>query len=283
MNSIQLTGVQQPLIVVRLAQNRFLVVDGVRRLTAARALNLSQVPCVIDHGIDDVDDEVQYRNRVRFILDEHRQDLLPTQRAALIKKLQQSFDMTAKDVAAYLGVTSATIANWVLVDNMIPEIQQAIDSAEITVHNARAFAGMTVKGQREIWNNHVDAVLKMSASRLHRWVRETYSPNNYPEMYESPETVIRQLTRKNTPRKSQKRTKVSIDAKKALLKDVDAKRIELDDKERQIAEFSRDIAAAIPIIMAIRELDEIWESLPSAVQFDLELFAEMAGEVIAVR
>src|ERR1700686_2215827 len=76
-NSIQLTGVQQPLIVVRLADASYLVVDGVRRLKLARALGLTEVPCVIDQGIDDVDDEVEYRNRVRFILDEHRQDLAP--------------------------------------------------------------------------------------------------------------------------------------------------------------------------------------------------------------
>ncbi|MBI3837380.1 MAG: ParB/RepB/Spo0J family partition protein [Planctomycetia bacterium] len=272
-NSIQLTGVQQPIIVVRLADSSYLVVDGVRRLTLARALGLSEVPCVIDQGIDDVDDEVEYRNRVRFILDEHRQDLLPTQRAALIKRLQQSFDMTGRQVALYLGVTAATITNWLHIDNMIPEIRHAVDEDRITIHTTRAFAAMTEAGQTEIWKNHADAVLKMSASRLHRWVRETYPPAKFPHMYESPEAVIRQLTRKSTPRKAQKRTKVSVDEKKTLLKDVDAKKIELQDKQAQVAEYTSHIEAAIPVIEAFRENAELWDSLPAAVRSDFEEFA----------
>src|SRR5262249_13326674 len=85
-NSIKLTGVQQPLVVVRISDTAYWVVDGIRRLRIAESLGMTELPCVLDHGVEDVDDEAEYRNRIRFILDEHRQDLLPTQRAALIKK-----------------------------------------------------------------------------------------------------------------------------------------------------------------------------------------------------
>ncbi len=273
-NSVQLTGVQQPLIVVRLGKSSYLVVDGVRRVAVAKALGLAEVPCVVDEGIDDVDDEVEYRNRVRFILDEHRQDLLPTQRAALIKKLQQSFDMTARQVALYLGVTGGTITNWLLIDKMIPEIRRLVDGGRIKVHTIRAFASMTDIGQQEVWENQHDAILKMSAARLHIWIRETYPPGEYPHMYESPEAVIRQLTRRTVPRKGKKRTKVSVDEKKTLLKDVDAKKIELQDKQSRLEEFTQHIDAAIPVIQAIRESAEVWDALPEAVQSDFEEFAE---------
>ena len=272
-NSIQLTGIQQPLIVVRISDTDYWVVDGVRRLLIAQSLEIAEVPCVVDQGIDDVDDQTEYRNRIRFILDEHRQDLLPSQRAALIKKLQQSFGLKARQVALYLGVTPGTITNWTIIDRMIPEIQKAIDDEDVKIHTARAFAGMTAKGQKEIWESHRDGVIQMSGGRLHRWVRETYPPTEFRDMYEAPDVTTKQLTRKNQPRKARKRGHVSVDEKKALLKDVDARRIELEDKQAQIKEFEEHINAAIPLIEGLRKNDDLWNALPSVVRADFEEFA----------
>ena len=272
-NSVKLTGVQQPLIVVRISDVAYWVIDGTRRLRIAKSLGIPSLPCVIDLGVDEVDDETEYRNRVRFILDEHRQDLLPSQRAALIKKLQVSFGMTGKQVGLYLGVTPATITNWVLIDKMIPELQKAIDYGTVTVHAARAFAGITQTGQKQIWENHRDTVLQMSGIQLHRWVRDTFNPTEHREMYEAPDVVIRQLTRKNKPRVVHKRTAVSADEKRNLLKDVDAKKIELEDKQLQTKEFETHINSAISVIEALRKDKELWNSLPNVVRNDFQEFA----------
>jgi ParB/RepB/Spo0J family partition protein len=272
-NSIKLTGVQQPLVVVRISDTDYWVVDGIRRLRIAQSLGITELPCVLDHGVEDIDDGEAYRNRIRFILDEHRQDLLPTQRAALIKKLQESFELTGKQVGLYLGVTPGTIANWTLIDKLIPELQKAIDDGKLNLHTSRAFAGMTCKGQKEVWEKHQDAVVNMSGGRLHRFVRETYLPAEFPGMYESPETAMRQLTRKSQPRRARKREVVSVTEKKALLRDVDAKKIELEDKQSQIKEFNADIEAAIPVIKSLRQNKSLWENLPAAVRADFEEFA----------
>jgi ParB/RepB/Spo0J family partition protein len=272
-NSIQLTGVQQPLIVARISSEQYLVMDGVRRWRVAKSLGLDSLPCVIDHGINDVDDAEQYRNRIRFVLDEHRQDLLPTQRATLIRKLQESFQLTAKEVALYLGVTPGTITNWMLVEKAVPEIQRAVDAGEITIHTVRAFAGMTPAGQRKVWEGDNAALRSMSASSLHRWIRQTYSPSEHADFYESPEKLIKQLQRKSAPRKAKKRAVLTVDEKQSLLKDVDAKRIELDDKRSQIREIESHINAAIPAIRSIRANRELWQTLPPATRKDFEEFA----------
>ncbi len=272
-NSIKLTGVQQPLVVVRISDTAYWVVDGIRRVRIAQSLGLSELPCVLDRGAEDVDDEVEYRNRIRFIIDEHRQDLLPTQRAALIKKLQQSFEMTGKQVGLYLGVTPGTITNWTLIDQLIPEIQKAIDDGKLKIHSSRAFAGMTSNGQREVWEKHQDEIVNLSGGSLHRFVRNTYRPDQFPNLYESPESAMRQLTRKNQPRKTRKREVVSVTEKKALLKDVDAKKIELDDKLEQIRDIQSDIDAAIPVIKSLRGNKALWESLPTSTRSDFKDFA----------
>jgi len=273
-NSVQLTGVQQPLVVVQLATEQYLIVDGVRRRTVADSLGMAELPCIVDGGAEEVDDPQEYRNRIRFILGEHRQDLLPSQRATLIRKLQDSFGLNAKQVALYLGVTPATIANWTMINELIPAIRNVIDAGTFAVHTARAFNGMSDAGQEEIWSEHSDAIKKMSASRLHKWIRETYSPESHPQMYKNPDRLVDRLKRQSQPRKTRKRAKISVVETNALMKDVEARRIELEDKSRQVAEFEKDIDAAVPVIKALRDNVAIWKTLPTSVQTHFDEFAD---------
>ena len=273
-NSIRLTGIQQPLIVITLDSSRYYLIDGIRRLNVAKSLEIDEVPCVVDHGVDDVKDRVEYQNRIRFILDEHRQDLLPTQRAKLIRQLQKTFDMTSRQVGLYLGVTSGTIANWRLIEKVIPEMQESIDRGELKIHTARAFASMTEKGQKEVWEKHFDAATTMSGELLHKWIRETYPPGTRADMYVAPEKVIQQLNRDNPDRKGKKRAKVSSNKKASLEKDLESKKLEIEDKKAQIKSLEEDVNAAIPIIEALRDDKELWESLPKAVHADFEEFAD---------
>src|SRR5690348_2086938 len=85
--SIRQGGIQQPLVVLAVG-NSYQLIDGSRRLDAARALGLPKVPAVVDVPSGEVDSE-SYGRRIRFILDEHRQDLLPSQKAELIVKLKE--------------------------------------------------------------------------------------------------------------------------------------------------------------------------------------------------
>lgn len=278
-NSIRLTGIQQPLIVARLSDEQYVVIDGVRRLRIAKDLPIPEVPCVIDVMSDNDDEEgtIEYRNRIRFMLDEHRQDLRPTQRAALIEKLRVMFDMSSKDVAAFLGVTPGTIANWMLIRKVIPEVQTAIDSERIAIHSARALAGMTETGQREVWDKHQHDMERMSGELFHKFVRRTFPPKKVPEMYVSPEVVARKLERLKRgklTRKIKKRPKVSAHEKAALRKDVELRRIELNEKKSRIAELNEHIDAAVPVIEALQAESTLWNDLPKGVRADFEDFVE---------
>lgn len=276
-NSIELGGIQQPLIVLRVSENKYSVVDGVRRLKIARDLGLREVPCVIEAAAEDDEDPVSYRNRMRFILDEHRQDLLPTQRASLIAKLREMYRMTGKDVAAYLGVTPGTITNWSIIQKLNPEIQRAIDGGEISVHCSRAFAGLSRDGQQKIWEEHADEIRGRSASQLHRFVREKYPPEKHPSMYESAQRSQRMLRRDSVKRQSKKRPRINVDRKDLLLRDVDAKKSDLEDKQMRIARLQTDIEEASKVVPRLRRAKAAWDSLPVEIRADLENFMERLG------
>lgn len=105
--SIEGHGIQQPLVVISTGNDRYSLIDGFRRLEIARFLDLKSVPCVVDQ-LPEGADASDYQNRMRFVLDEHRQDLLPSQRANLIRKMQTMFQMTQAAVATYLGIDPGT-------------------------------------------------------------------------------------------------------------------------------------------------------------------------------
>ena len=75
-------------------------------------------------------------------------------------------------------------------------------------------------------------------------------------------------------RRVKKRTVVSQDDKKALLKDFESKKIEIEDKKSQIADLEKDIHAAIPIIESILEDEDMRSALPTGMANDLWEFAE---------
>jgi hypothetical protein len=183
--------------------------------------------------------------------------------------------MSSREVAAYLGVTPGTISNWTLINSIkIAELREAIDAGRVSLHATRAFAGLTEEGQRILWERHREEIERMSAGRLHRFVREQYPPSKFPELYEAPEKVHEQLKRGKQKRRPRKRPEVSRHEKEVLLKDVDAKKIEIEDKKAQIRELQSHIDGAIPVVQAIRETPALWESLPKNVLQDFEDFAD---------
>ena len=93
-------------------------------------------------------------------------------------------------------------------------------------------------------------------------------------MYDAPKVVEKQLNRTNSPRKARTRSKVSAAEKKSLLTDVEAKRIELDDKQAQLKEFDQHINAAVSVIDGVRKNEELWDSLPETIRADFDEFAE---------
>jgi len=218
----------------------------------------------------------EYRDRMRFILDEHRQDLFPSQRAMLIKTLQKNFDMNNRQVGEYLGVDAKTIANWLMVDSYIPEVTRAVDAGEITQHAARVFEGMTETGQRKIWRTHHEDVKTITPSKLHRTLREKYHPKDYVNFYVRPEKVTRQLEQVHGKRTARRRRPIITKAERNnLFSDIELREAELRDAERDLEKYKLEITLAARIIRAILQNDRLLPLVPSAAREEFERFAEI--------
>lgn len=272
--SIKRTGVQQPLVISHVGDGAYVLIDGYRRLEVARFLKMREVPCVIDVVPDGTAPE-DYRDRMRFILDEHRQDLLPTQRALLIKTLQKNFEMNNRQVGEYLGVDATTIGNWLMVDSYVPEVARAVDSGQITQHAARVFEGMTPAGQRTIWKSHRKELKEIAPAKLHRSLREKYHPKHHADLYTRPDKVIRQLDRVQGKRAAKHRPIITKADREMLSTDIEVREAELRDAERDLERYKLEIDLAARIIRAILQNEKLRAFVPSAKLEEFQRFAEI--------
>lgn len=273
--SIERTGVQQPLVVSNLGDDKYVLIDGYRRLEIARFLKMKDVPCVVDTVPKGTLPE-DYRDRIRFILDEHRQDLVPSQRAVLIKTLKRNFNMNNRQVGEYLGVDATTIHNWLMVDSYIPDVLRAVDAGEITQHAARVFEGMTEAGQRTIWKRHKKDLKTVSPSKLHRQLRERYHPKEHTQFYSRPEKVIRELDRVQTKRSSRRRKPIiTKDDRETLFSDIELREAELRDAQRDLDKFKLEITLAARIIRTILQNDRLLALIPHNAREEFERFGEI--------
>ncbi|MDR7304611.1 ParB/RepB/Spo0J family partition protein [Haloactinomyces albus] len=155
--SIHEYGLLQPLGVVRyeiflgrypefeseIGSAHWVVIQGNRRLTAARRADLAEVPVVIQErlGREDVFDESTLIENV------HRTDLPPLREAALLRELLDKYGSQRK-LAGKIKKSQGYISQRLSLLDLVPEMQDALARGEITVVQARNLAGIPLERQR---------------------------------------------------------------------------------------------------------------------------------------
>jgi ParB family chromosome partitioning protein len=130
-DSIRTHGVLQP-IVVRPSLGGFEVLAGERRLRAAKAAGLTQIPALVR---DATDEEMQTLALVENL---QREDLNAMEKARALKAMLGNFGLTQEQVAARVGKARTTIANILRLLELPAEIQQWVEAGKLSGAHARA-------------------------------------------------------------------------------------------------------------------------------------------------
>jgi ParB family transcriptional regulator, chromosome partitioning protein len=133
--SIDAVGLLQP-IVVRAAEDGYVLVAGERRLRALRQLGHATVPAVIR-------EETDGRTNLTEALVENlqREDLNPLEEAAAFKELLEEYGMTHEEIAVRVGRSRSAVTNTVRLLGLTPPIQKLVASGELSAGHARALLG----------------------------------------------------------------------------------------------------------------------------------------------
>lgn len=252
--SIEKHGILQPLVLVP-DGDRLLLADGLRRLRIGKSLGIGKVPYVLAPAPRGRNAE-EYTRELRLALDIHRQDLTPSQLCAQAMDLKERFQMTNKELAAFMLCDQDTITNRLSVRNYLPEIVQALDSGRMTMGAAKVFDGMSEKGQRTVWKRHGEELLGPGKHAMRRRIRTLYPPSEHPAFYRQPELVAKRLKRKADKRRGRP-APVTAEEKRRLMASLDMRSIELEEGTREEKRLKREIEAATVPIHAIMRSEKL--------------------------
>lgn len=129
--SIQTYGVLQPIIVRRLPQGGYELIAGERRLRAARAAGLQQIPALVREYNDAETSEIALIENIQ------REDLSAIEEARAYAQLMQSFQLTQDDLAHKVGRSRSHIANFLRLLKLAAPVQQMLAEGSLSMGQAK--------------------------------------------------------------------------------------------------------------------------------------------------
>lgn len=131
--SIKQLGVLQPIILNKQGEN-FYIVSGSRRVAAARAAGMEEIPAVIMQ-ISDEDVEIMRLHENLF-----REDLSPIDQAQSLLYLEQHFHLTREKIATLMGKTKGWVTQRIDILSWSDEIKLALTAGKISYSIGRELA-----------------------------------------------------------------------------------------------------------------------------------------------
>jgi ParB family chromosome partitioning protein len=136
--SIAAHGVLQPIIVREVADGGYELIAGERRLRAARAAGLTEIPAVVRESSSNELLELALVENVQ------RSDLNPIEEATAYRELVDRFGLSHEAVARQVGKSRVAVSNALRLLDLAPETRQAIVDGRISEGHGRALAALTI-------------------------------------------------------------------------------------------------------------------------------------------
>lgn len=134
--SIKEHGVLQPIVVRRKGDGVYELIAGERRLRAATLAGLSTIPALVRNSND------EKALALALVENIQRQNLNPMEEAKAYSRLMGEFGLTQDLVASSVGKDRSSIANILRLLGLQKEIQQFIESGELSLGHAKVLAGI---------------------------------------------------------------------------------------------------------------------------------------------
>ena len=135
-NSIQRSGLLQPLVVREKAQGGYELIAGERRLRAAGLAGMSDVPVVI-RAVSD-----QEASALALIENIQREDLNALEEAQGLARLKDEFELTQQQIADAVGKSRVAIANLLRLLNLGHLAREMLANGDLEMGHARALLSL---------------------------------------------------------------------------------------------------------------------------------------------
>jgi len=136
--SISMHDIIQPITVSKMPNGRYRLISGERRLRAARLAGIQDIPAYVRQAND------QQLLELALLENLQREDLNAMEVALAYKRMMEELSFSHEEVAERMGKDRSTVANFVRLLKLPPDIQVAVRKGEISMGHARAIINVDV-------------------------------------------------------------------------------------------------------------------------------------------
>ena len=131
-DSIKLHDIIQPVTVTKTAAGKFILISGERRWRASKLAGLKDIPAFLRQANDTQLLELALLENLQ------REDLNAMEISLSYKRMMEELDFTQEQVAERMGKDRSTVANFIRLLKLPPDIQLAVRNGDISMGHARA-------------------------------------------------------------------------------------------------------------------------------------------------
>lgn len=177
--SIKHSGVLQP-VTVRAHNGKFQLITGERRWRASQIAGKATVPAIVRQVSN------EQAMEMTIIENLQREDLNPMEQARAYERLAREFSLTQEQMAQRTGKERSSVANFLRLLKLPPEVQTLVESDKLSFGHAKALMPLD---SPEAMNRLAQRIVTLSMS-----VRQTEGAVanllNPPEKKEAPERLV---------------------------------------------------------------------------------------------
>lgn len=150
-NSIAQQGVMQPIVVRKVATDKYEIIAGERRWRASQQAGLESVPSIIRTITDEA------AIAMALIENIQREDLNSIEESRALIRLQDEFKLTQQQVADAVGKSRSAVTNLMRLASLEEAVQKQLELGEIELGHAKCLLALSGNSQviagREIASN----------------------------------------------------------------------------------------------------------------------------------
>ena len=129
--SIKEKGILQPIVAVP-EEDHYKIIVGERRWRAAQKAGLKKIPVLIRIMSKDQQHEASLIENLQ------REDLNPMEIASAYQKMADDLNLTQQEIAEKVGKDRASVANYIRLLKLPPEVKQMLAESKLSMGHARA-------------------------------------------------------------------------------------------------------------------------------------------------
>ncbi len=135
--SIKQHDIIQPITVTKLASGKYQLISGERRWRAAQMAALKDIPAYVRNGEDN-----EGLLELALLENLQREDLNAMEIAMSYRRLMDECNLTQEGVAERMNKERSTVANYLRLLRLPPDVQKAVRDGEMSMGHARAIIGL---------------------------------------------------------------------------------------------------------------------------------------------